>query len=221
MITRADAIEWLRSLPNNSVDLIVTDPAYSSLEKHRVVGTTTRLTNDWFPVVPNSYFDEWFAECYRVLAKNSHLYFMCDQETMFAAKPKGEAAGFTFWKGIVWDKVDMGMGYHWRAKHEMILFFEKGKRKLNDLGIPDVLSFKKVKGSEFYPTEKPVELLEVFVYNASSEGQLVIDPFCGSGSTGEAALNLGRRFMGADITERAVQVATARLAQLGSVTTPP
>jgi hypothetical protein len=54
---------------------------------------------------------------------------------MFVAKPIGEAAGFHFWKPLVWDKKAMGMGYHYRARYEFVLFFEKGKPKLARGGI--------------------------------------------------------------------------------------
>lgn len=144
-LAQLDAVEWLKTLPDASLDLVVTDPAYESLEKHRAKGTTTRLahskssSNDWFTIFPNARFAELFAEVYRVLKPNSHFYLLCDQETMFHAKPIGEAAGFKFWKPIIWDKMAIGMGYHYRGRCEYILFFEKGKRKLNDLGIPDVL----------------------------------------------------------------------------------
>lgn len=128
-IQQADAIDWLRTLPPRSVDLIITDPAYESLEKHRAVGTTTRLTKQWFPIFPNARYEQLFAELYRVL-NVGHCYVLCDQETMFIVKPIAEAAGFKFWKPLVWDKVHIGMGYHWRAQCEFVLFFEKGKRKL-------------------------------------------------------------------------------------------
>lgn len=109
-INQLDAIDWLKSLPNESVDLIITDVAYESLEKHRKTGTTTRLkkskssSNNWFPIFPNNRFDDFFKESYRVLKKNSHLYFFCDNETMFYSKPIGEQNGFKFWKPIIWDK---------------------------------------------------------------------------------------------------------------------
>lgn len=76
-------------------------------------------------------------------------------------KPVGESVGFRFCKPLIWDKVTMGMGYHYRARYEMILFFEKGKRKLNDLGVPDVLQARRIHRG--HPTEKPVEISEVLV----------------------------------------------------------
>src|SRR5688572_7311549 len=135
-LLRSDAVAWLTSIPTASVDLVITDPAYESLEKHRAVGTTTRLkhskasSNDWFSIFPNARFAELFREIYRVLKRNSHFYLFCDQETMFVAKPIAEEAGFRFWKPLIWDKQKIGMGYHYRSRYECILFFEKGKRKL-------------------------------------------------------------------------------------------
>lgn len=204
-----DALAWLREFDDGCVDLTVTDPAYISLEKHRKRGTTTRLkqskssSNEWFPVVSNAYLHMLMHELYRVHRKNSHCYVMCDEETLMHLVPYAEEAGWKFWKSIVWDKMRMGMGYHYRNQTERIAFFEKGKRKLNDLGVPDIIQCAAVRGG--YPTEKPLDLLEVFVLNSSEEGEFCIDPFMGSGSTMEAAVRNGRLFMGTDLNN-----ATAR-----------
>ncbi|HCG5625991.1 TPA: site-specific DNA-methyltransferase [Vibrio parahaemolyticus] len=206
-LSQDDAVNWLSMLDSASVDLLITDPPYESLEKHRKIGTTTRLkvskssSNQWFEIFPNARFEELLREVYRVLKKNAHFYLFCDQETMFVIKPIAEKVGFRFWKPIIWDKVSIGMGYHYRARHEYILFFEKGKRKLNDLSIPDILTHKRVYRG--YPTEKPVSLLEVLVAQSSREGELVVDPFFGSGSTLVAAKNLNRQFKGNDISSSA------------------
>ena len=170
-----DAVGWLRDQPAESVDLLITDPAYESLEKHRAVGTTTRLkhskssSNDWFTIFPNARFGELFAEVYRVLKRDTHFYLFCDAETMFVAKPEAEQAGFRFWKPLVWDKRTIGMGYHYRARYEFILFFEKGKRRLNDLGIADVISVPRIRGG--YPAEKPPEVSEVLIGQSSQPGE--------------------------------------------------
>jgi site-specific DNA-methyltransferase (adenine-specific) len=210
-----DAVDWLRSFEDESVDLVITDPPYESLEKYRAIGTTTRLkhskssSNDWFSIFPNSRFPELFAEVYRVLAKNRHFYLFCDQETMFVAKPIAEQAGFKFWKPLVWEKQRLGMGYHYRCRYEFVLFFEKGKRRLADLSVSDVITYPSVRGG--YPTEKPSAVSEVFVRQSTSPGELVIDPFMGSGSVGVAALKHGRRFLGTDIAPAAVELTEARL----------
>jgi site-specific DNA-methyltransferase (adenine-specific) len=210
-----DAVAWLRGLAAESVDLVVTDPPYESLEKHRAIGTTTRLkqskgsSNPWFEVFPNARFPELFAEIFRVLSRNSHFYLFVDPETAFVAKPLAEGAGFKFWKPIIWDKQSIGMGYHYRSRYEMILFFEKGKRRLSDLGVADVLSAPRVRGG--YPAEKPPRISEVLVQQSSSVGDLVVDPFMGSASVGVAALNLGRRFWGNDVSDAAQVLARERL----------
>lgn len=214
-INNLDAIDWLKTLEASSIDLVITDPPYESLEKHRKVGTTTRLkqskssSNQWFEIFPNQRFEELFTEIYRVLKKNSHFYLFCDQETMFIIKPIAEKVGFKFWKPIIWDKVAIGMGYHYRARYEFILFFEKGKRKLNNLSIPDILVEKRiVKG---YPTEKPVNLAKVLIEQSTTENDIVIDPFCGSGFVGIAATYLNRKFKGNDISLEAVKLAIDRI----------
>jgi site-specific DNA-methyltransferase (adenine-specific) len=217
-IAQMDCIEWLRLWDDESVDLVVTDPAYESLEKHRAKGTTTRLkvsdasSNEWFQIFPNSRFPEFFREVFRVLKRDRHFYMYCDQETMFVAKPMAEEAGFKFWKPLIFDKKKIGMGYHYRARYELILFFEKGKRKLNDLGVADVIECDRVFGG--YPTEKPVPVSEVLVKQSTQAGELVIDPFMGSGSALVAAARNGRTVAGCDLSPKAVELTRARLAEL-------
>jgi len=218
-LSTEDAVSWLRRQEGESVDLVITDPAYESLEKHRAIGTTTRLkhskasSNDWFKIFPNERFGELFREVYRVLRKDTHFYLLCDAETMFVAKPVAEEAGFRFWKPLVWDKCTIGMGYHYRARYEFILFFEKGKRRLNDLGVPDIIEVPRIRGG--YPAEKPAELADVLIRQSSGQGAVVADPFMGSGSVGIAAARLGRRFLGNDLNPDAVRIAAQRLREFG------
>jgi site-specific DNA-methyltransferase (adenine-specific) len=222
-----DAVAWLRTIDDESVDLVVTDIAYESLEKHRAKGTTTRLkvsdasSNEWFPIFENARIPELLRELYRVLKKNSHCYLYCDQETMFVFHALAPAAGFTWKKFLVWNKVSMGMGYTYRAQHELIVYLEKGKRKLRNLGVADVLepskeydgpdqiTEKRIRGA--YPTEKPAWVSEVLITQSTELGELVIDPFMGSGSVGVAARRSGREFAGCDIKQSAVDFVRERL----------
>jgi site-specific DNA-methyltransferase (adenine-specific) len=214
-----DAVEFLRGLPSGSIDLMITDPAYESLEKHRAVGTTTRLkvskssSNPWFAIFPNARFPELFAEAHRVLKKNAHLYLFCDAETAFIAKPEGEKVGFKFWKPLVWDKRSIGMGYHYRSRYEFILFFEKGKRRLNNLGTADVIEVPRIRGG--YPTEKPSAVSSVLVSQSTLPGEIVLDPFMGSASVGVAAIGAGRAFIGNDVNVDSLKIARERLPGVG------
>ena len=154
-----------------------------------------------------------------MLRDDTHFYLLCDAETMFVARPEAEMAGFRFWKPLVWDKCSIGMGYHYRARYELILFFEKGKRRLNDLGVADIITVPRIRGG--YPAEKPAEIADVLIRQSSGAGGVVVDPFMGSGSVGVAAARLGRRFLGNDVNPEAVRVAARRLREFGEGRVPP
>jgi site-specific DNA-methyltransferase (adenine-specific) len=237
-----DATEGLAELPDASVDLIVTDPAYESLEKHRNQGTTARLgggaksNRPWFPVVPNAYFPRFFVECYRVLKPNSYMFVFSDDETSDVIRPQILDVGFEWRKRLVWYKHTvnpqrrscqycdetvrcqrcghehrehnpaMGMGYPFRAAYEFVAFVQKGKRKPPaNRSMLDVFTDPIIKSKDAYPTEKPVSLICKLIDQASFEGDLIVDPFAGSGATLKAAAKTGRRFIGFDILESTVK----------------
>src|SRR6185295_7070567 len=104
-------------------------------------------------------------------------------------------------------------------RYELILFFEKGKRRLNDLGVADIITVPRIRGG--YPAEKPAEIADVLIRQSSNTGDVVCDPFMGSGSVGIAALRLGRRFLGNDVNPEAVRVAAQRLREFGAGRVPP
>lgn len=232
-IAQADCLEFLAGIEDGAVALHILDPAYESLEKHRAKGTTTRLkkskasSNEWFDIFRNHHFPALMQELYRTLAPDGHCYVMCDEETSDVLKAwqnpgsgqwcrPAEDVGFTWWKRIVWDKRRLGMGYHYRNQHEFIVFLEKGKRKLTDLGMGSVLPCKGLRGKGTYPTEKPVGLLMDLIRQSSEHDELVCDVFCGSGATGHAALCMGRHFIGCDTSDRAIKESTTRLRQYGN-----
>jgi site-specific DNA-methyltransferase (adenine-specific) len=227
-VYKEDAFLLLARLKPESINLCVTDPPYESLEKYRAVGTTTRLkhsqgsSNDWFQTIPNSRLPELLTGLWRVLADNSHCYLFCDDETSnLLWLANRELGAFKWWKRVVWNKVSMGMGYHYRAQTEFIVFLEKGHRNLTSRSIPDFLDPEALsalvaqkKIYRGYPTEKPPEVSAVLIEQSTAPGEVVLDPFCGSGSVGVAAQTLGRRFIGADIADTAVTLTQSRLAAL-------
>lgn len=91
-------------------------------------------------------------------------------------------------------------------------FFEKGKRKLSDLGIPDILECDRVLHG--YPTEKPVEISEILIKQSSNVNDIIIDPFMGSCSTGVAALKNDRIFWGNDISPVSIEHSEKRLLEI-------
>jgi site-specific DNA-methyltransferase (adenine-specific) len=103
------------------------------------------------------------------------------------------------------------MGYHYRARYENILFFEKGKRKLNNLSIPDIIECPRI--FRGYPTEKPVDVSKVLIEQSTTNGELIADPFFGSCSIGVAAFEMGRTFIGNDVSDDAHKIACERISE--------
>lgn len=224
LLAQCDAMEFLRNLTAGSVDCVFTDPPYPDLEEHRARGTTTRLklskasSNPWFE--PMQWTDFWplFKELYRVLKPGSHCYVMAGVKSKYLIRDAAINAGFKHWNDIVWrkltkdgSKLAKGMGYHYRRSNEIVMFFEKGKRKLNDFSIPDTLDAPRLRGKDVYPTEKPAELVTPFIFNSTEIDDFVLDPFCGSGVVAEVALRCGCRFTGCDISPDAIERTSARV----------
>jgi site-specific DNA-methyltransferase (adenine-specific) len=220
-IRTQDCIDFLRGMPDASVDLIVTDPAYSGMNRHmkfghgRIVGHYGKPDNErWFHEFsddPDTYA-LFLRECHRVLRQDRHIYIMFDSFSMLSlgalVRESFEVKGV-----VVWDKVHLGMGHYFRRRHEQIVFASKGKRKVSRRDLPDVWAIPRIHRAA-YPTQKPAKLFELMVRASAEPGFLVCDPFCGSGSSGVAAVRGGCDFIGADIDPRAVQLSRERLAAL-------
>jgi len=220
-IEKLDWREYVGNLPDASVDMFCTDPPYWTLNKWREIGTTTRLgghkdadkrnKSKWFETIDSNDLWELMNEIWRVLKNNSHAYIFCDAETLRYVLSYGDDMDWRKVKPLIWDKVAQGMGYTYRCRHEFIVFMEKGNRQLNSRSIPDILTVKRI--SDGYPTEKPVDLMEILITQSTKAGELVCDPFFGSGSVAVACQNLNRHFTGCDISEAAHEYLNDRMKQ--------
>jgi site-specific DNA-methyltransferase (adenine-specific) len=219
-IRQDDCIHFLRGLADESVDIIVTDPAYSGMNQHmqfghgRIVGHYRGSTGDdrWFAEFhddPDSY-RAFLGECHRVLRDGRHIYIMFDSFSLLSLGAVVREV-FDVKNVLVWDKVNLGMGHYFRRRHEHVLFATKGRRRLSRRDLPDVWAIKRLTRAP-YPTQKPVALFERMLAGSAEPGFVVCDPFVGSGSAAIAALRNGCHFVGADIADRAVTMARARCA---------
>jgi site-specific DNA-methyltransferase (adenine-specific) len=213
----SDCVQFLKSLPDESLDLIVTDPAYSGMNEMlklghgRIVGNYQKDRNSkWFEEFKddpeNFYF--FLRECYRALKNDRHIYIMFDSYSLLTLGPVVREV-FDVKNIIVWDKVNIGMGHYHRRRHELVLFASKGKRKLNARNIPDVWSVKRIHKAK-YPTQKPVEVFDMMLAGSAQPGYVVCDPFVGSGSALISAIKNDCKFIGSDISERSVSLARER-----------
>lgn len=225
-VIHCDSLSWLETeaAKGPRFDLVVTDPPYDSLMKWQGKGTTARMgfgagkdaaqSEKFYPTIDRE--DMWELVCHldALTKPNSRTYIMADHEYMPIILGWVRESGELEWdysKPLVWDKVTMGMGYNWRGMSEYICMLRKGKHRLNDLGRGDILRHKRIAGG--YPTEKPFGLIEELVLNSSREGDWVLDPFAGGGTTAAVCQKHNRNCVTLDISPDAIAYTRNRLAQ--------
>ena len=221
-IINENAIEFMKALGNESIDLIVTDPPYKVTPKGCAGNSggmmTTKETmkgkifkhNDIKPI-------DYIPEFYRLLKDGSHCYIMTNHVNLQEMLNVATECGFHFIKSLVWNKGNKIMGRFYMSQFEYILFFRKGKgKKINKCGTADILNVpnKKTKdenGKNLHDTEKPVELMKILVENSSQVGELVLDPFVGVGATAIACKELDRQYIGVELDEHYYNIAVNRI----------
>ena len=194
-LTEADARAVLPRLPGGSVDLILTDPPYLFDRG----GTYFRR---WFAELADEEWPAVFSKLYRVLARDRAAYVFCDARVKPVFDVAAAAAGFAVRAPLIWDKLSIGLGGAWRSQYEFIARYEKGRPAWSMNDWANIRGHPRVRG---YPTEKPVALLRELVIQSTAPGWTVLDPFCGSGNTGRAARQLGRRALLLDVDASAAQ----------------
>ena len=221
-IFQDDAISFLQNLPPNSVDLIVTDPAYSGMNQKlklgrgKIIGKYNEAGKDgakWFEEFHDTEenYKAFLDACFRVLKNDRHIYLMFDSFSLLSLAPIAREV-FEVKNVLCWDKANIGLGHYFRRRHEFILFASKGKRNLNAKNIPDVWKIKRVTSSA-YPTQKPVEVFELMLKGSADKDFIVCDPFLGSGSAAIAALKQKCKFLGCDISSKSVSLSKDRITQ--------
>jgi DNA modification methylase len=195
-----DCRDVLPLIASESVDGVITDPPYGiAYTPRRASG---KPDHPWYSMKGDRDFDPnfhaaWLKETYRVLRPSSHLYVFCADYHLGTLRDLVKAAGFRLKRTLVWEKNCWTLGDckgDWGHQTEFIVFAHKGRRELARPRQGNVLHFPRVPSKRLrHPTEKPVELLRLLVKKSVPEGGLVLDPFAGSGSTGEAAAVEGRR----------------------------
>lgn len=222
-VVRQDVLAFLKAQKQDSVDLIVTDPAYSGMNQHLLLGKGRIVGNyqakgesdgKWFEEFHDTAenYSQFLKECARVLKPDRHLFLMLDSFSMLSLGHLVRDV-FNVKNVITWDKVNIGMGHYFRRQTEFILFASKGKRAVTRRDIPDIWKIKRLHRAQ-YPTQKPVELFEAMIASSTERGNVnfvVCDPFVGSGSAAIAALRQGASFIGCDVSPKAIAFAQNRI----------
>jgi len=207
-IIQGDCREILRRMPAESVDLLLTDPPY---------GMRYRSSHRSRPIVGDddlSWLRPFIREAFRVMRANTHAYLFCNEYGLSTFRAEMAAAGFKVKRLLVWVKDQHTAGdLHgdYANRTEYLLFGHKGRRLLNGRRDTNVLFFKRASRRRHHPTEKPEAMLRYLIEKSSSPGELVLDPFAGSGTTCKAAKDLGRRFVGIEIDPAYAAIARERV----------
>lgn len=199
------------------VDLIVTDVAFEGISggnsPHRTSPSGILKKNDGKVFAFNDISTAEYASLfYSVLSDPAHCYVMINNLNLEDALKDFREAGFGLHNVLPWIKNNATPNRWYMKDVELILFFRKGKAfPITDCGEKASCLYPNPRG-KIHETEKPVSLMLKLIRNSSQVDQIVLDPFCGSGSTLEAAKMLGRRAIGIDIDERKCETAARRIA---------
>jgi site-specific DNA-methyltransferase (adenine-specific) len=222
IIYNKDCMEVLKSLPNDSIDLIATDPPYKVMARGsagNAGGMLQKQINKSGNVFTHNSIDceEYGPEFYRVLKDGSHLYVMTNHINLIHMLNTFTDIGFHFIKSLIWDKGNKIMGQFYMSQFEYILFFRKGRGiRINNCGTSDIISIPNIKmkkdnGENYHDTEKPTELMRILIENSTKEGDIVFEPFMGVGSTVVAAKNSNRKYIGCELDKEYFKVCENRL----------
>ena len=229
-IILGNCINELKSLDSCSVDLIIADPPYSVGKDYG--NTSDKLDfNDYI-----AFTKEWLVECHRVLKDSGTIYvFVGFRFISYIYQILEKELNMNFINWISWHYTQgIGKTKGFSPRHDDILMFSKTstyKFNLDDIRIPqkyyrkvnnmrganpgDVWEVSHIhycqKGRQQHPTQKPEALIERMVLASSNEGDMVVDPFCGSGTTMRVCQQLKRNGIGIEINEEYVKLAKERL----------
>lgn len=219
-----DVFQNLSKLPSGAFDLIVTDPPYAcdygnkstrlnKLEEGEGGSRSTVERDALFQQDVDFNYYYFLEQLHRVMKMDSHCYIFCANKQLikYMTYTGKLFNGHDF---LIWLKNGQGFdpsGYNYNCSTENVLFLRKGSRKLNKIGLNNVLRFDREKGGYLHPTQKPVELIRSLILNSSDEGELVFDPFMGSGTTAIACIRSKRRFFGFELVPEYHQVIMNRI----------
>jgi DNA modification methylase len=229
-IKNADCLEYLKTLPDNCVDLVVTDPPYNVSQK-------SDIHYNGLNIVKN--FGSWdfgfdplpvLKELKRVLKHNGQIYVFCATKQIPLYISFFEENSY-FRNLIVWNKTNppprisktnflFANEYIVYAINEKVKMtetafnFSKQNEMHNIFRTPSLQSRERLKDKNrkaIHPTQKPLSILKKLIEVSSYEGDVVLDPFMGVGSTAVACKELGRNFLGCELDEKYIALANWRL----------
>src|SRR3989344_4786420 len=238
-IILGDALKVLKTIPDNSVDLVFADPPYNMSKKNGLAWKYSKhvtMQESWDMFSKDEYFKfnkEWLAECFRILKHGGSLWvsgsFHNIYQTGFIiqeffpdikinnsivwfkpnAQPNITCRFFTeSTEHLIWASKN-GNGQKWKFNYSLMKKLNEGKQMRNVWSIP--LTPKSEKWAGPHPTQKPMELLRRVILACTDEGNTVLDPFLGSGTTSVIAKMLDRNSIGIEKEKKYLTIIKKRL----------
>lgn len=243
---RADSLEIMNQLPENSIDMIFADPPYNLSNGGFTVHAGKRASvnkGDWDKSLGAAadfeFHIQWIEACHRILKPGGTLWISGTYHSIYQCGYALQLLGMKILNDIAWFKPNAApnlSGRYFTASHETILWARKGekaKHTFNYLAMKNgshhERDFIKKDGKQMrsvwsitaprpeeksfgkHPTQKPVELLDRIIESSTNKGDVVLDPFTGSSTTGVAALRQGRKFIGIDMEKEYLDLSVKRL----------
>jgi len=198
-IIHGDCLELLKEIATESIDCIITDPpygvSYKKTGEEYMIGDTVNL------------FPYFLPECRRVLKPSGAIYVFSSTTKLVETLPVFQMY-FKLHSLIIWDKLIGRIPRqlsHYKLRYEPIMYGSKGLHRLNKYA-DDVIQCQIDRGKKrIHPTQKPEEVIRYLMENSTSEGDIILDPFVGSGTTAVVAKKTKRNFIAFDLNEKYVR----------------
>ncbi len=231
VIYNESCLEGLKKIPDASVDLLFTDPPYyqyraqnmQGLKNHKDVVTEFEFDDFKSEEDYLQFLENVLAQCYRVCKPGAAGYLWCGDDFVSYLNRIIEHAGFQFRKVIHWHKTNPFPAIYTRKMYansmELLIHFSKGSPKTwNHKPVNQMHNFIESpicmgKERSLHKTQKPLKVCIPFIEISSNPGDLILDPFIGSGTTAVAAKMLNRNYIGFEINPKFTKIADQRLNQ--------
>lgn len=207
IIKEIDAIELLKEIPKDSIDLLLTDIPYNEVNRK---SNGLRNLNKGDADILDIPLDLLVREMVRVTKGSGYIFcgFQQISEIVKIIKETTQSVRL-----LVWEKSNpspMNGDKIWLSSIEPIVYFKKPKATFNEHCKGSVLRFPTERG-KLHPTQKSLKLFEYIIETSTNKGDVVLDPFIGSGTTAVASSNLNRYFIGGDKNKEYIEIANKRL----------
>lgn len=210
-VRQGDCLDLMHKMPIASVDAVIADPPYMINTKSDGMGKL----DPWADYMNAAY---WYAELLRairrVLSPNGAAWVFMNWRGLTTLNKASCEARWPIGSVLTWAKDWPGTGNLLRSSSELVCLFVGDDFKMPRHDLLDVQTFKPVPTAQrVHPAQKPTELLRFLIEAVCPGGGIVLDPFAGSGSTGVACAETGRRFVGMEMSERYHGLASRRVAE--------